>query len=96
MAKRFTTRYTENDELSHMVALVKQARKLAGYSQEEFGKLVGVSRETVLHIEGLVESTVLTLECELLKRWYATCAPRLQTPEKEALKTAISHYFFPT
>lgn len=94
MAKKFSARYTNDDELSRMVRAMKVARKSTGYSQDNFGKLIGISRETVVHIEGLVECTVLSLECEVLKRWYAACASKISEYERENLQTAITEYLF--
>lgn len=94
MAKRFSAKYSAEDELSRMINTMKHARKATGYSQEQFGKLIGLSRETVNHIEGLVECTVLTLECEVLKRWYSICANKVGEYEREALQNAVNQYFF--
>lgn len=94
MAKRSLARYKENDELADLAHSMKGARKLAGINQSEFGKLIGISRETVVHIEGLYESTLLSLECEVLKRWYSACASKICEKEREKLQTAITRYLF--
>ena len=94
MTKKFAARYTANDELSHMITAMKQARKSSGYSQLQFGKLVGISRETVVHIEGLVECTVLSLECGVLKRWFSVCASRISAVQRDDLQKAINAWLF--
>lgn len=92
--KKFAARYQHDDELSIMVRAMKAARKTSGYSQEELGKLIGISRETVLHIEGMMECSVLSLECEVLKRWFWVCSQRIGPSQCEALRIAINDYLF--
>lgn len=92
--KKFAARYQHDDELSIMVSAMKAARKTSGYSQEELGKLIGISRETVLHIEGMMECSVLSLECEVLKRWFRVCSQRISPSQCEALQIAINDYLF--
>ena len=94
MTKKFTARYAANDELRHMITAMKLARKSSGYSQYQLGKLVGISRETVLHIEGLVECTVLSLKCEVLKRWFSVCASRISAVQRDSLQNAINAWLF--
>lgn len=94
MTKKFSPRYTDDDALGRMIAVMKRARIRTGYSQVQFGKLVGISRETVIHIEGFAECSVLSLECEVLKRWYSVCASKLTQQERAAFYEAIQGYLF--
>ena len=95
MVKGPRVRYQENDELTHLINILRISRKLAGYTQDNFGKQIGLSRETINHIEGLYENTVLSLECEVVKRWYSICAQRLSKDQMDTLYRAIHDYLFP-
>lgn len=94
MKRLFSKKYNGNDSLGRMISLLRQARKSAGFRQAELGKRIGISRETVIHIEGFAECSVLSLECEVLKRWFSVCASKLSGEEQNRLYDAIHEYIF--
>jgi len=75
------------------VALLKNLRKEAGFTQRELAVRIGISRETVSAIERNVPKTINSLEAEVVSAWHIACQQDASADTRVLFLGHIMKYF---